>query len=189
MKSRIFLSKIVDQHINALVNECKSIYNSEAMPPYEELNKVLASLDTLLYQAYIATPEEDIESIKEKRIAEIEDQLNRHRQPNDVNGNPRYAIHFNAMFSDNEYTTQILRSESVEERYVKAVFRAKKIGGKKFHNKSFGGGIIFQSYNTRMLAEQIVSLQKFWSYASFFLSHHRPMRWIYYLPIGSSLGL
>jgi hypothetical protein len=40
------------------------------------------------------------------------------------------------------------------------VFRAKKIGGKKFHNKQFGGGIIFQCYNTRTLAEQIVSLQK-----------------------------
>ena len=159
MKTRMFLSKIVDQHINGLVAECMTIYKSEAMPPYEELNKVLASLDTLLYQTYISTPEEDIEFLKAKRIAEIEEELD--RQTNDVNGNPRYAIHFNAMFSDNEHTTQILRSEGVEERYVKAVFRAKKIGGKKFHNKQFGGGIIFQSYNTRQLAEQIVSLQKF----------------------------
>jgi hypothetical protein len=160
MKTRMFVSKIVDQHINALFAECMTIYKSEAMPPYEELNKVLASLDTIVYQTYISTPEEDIEFLKAKRIAEIEESLNQNRQPNDVNGNPRYAIHFNAMFSDNEHTTQILRSEGVEERYVKAVFRAKKIGGKKFHNKSFGGGIIFQSYNTRQLAEQIVSLQK-----------------------------
>jgi hypothetical protein len=135
-------------------------YKSEAMPPYEELNKVLANLDTILYQTYISTPEEDIEFLKAKRIAEIEEELKQNRQTNDINGNPRYAVHFNAMFSDNEYTTQILRSEGVEERYVKAVFRAKKIGGKKFHNKQFGGGIIFQCYNTRTLAEQIVSLQK-----------------------------
>lgn len=160
MKTRMFLSKIVDQHVNALVVECMTTYKSEAMPPYEELNKVLANLDTILYQTYISTPEEDIEFLKAKRIAEIEESLNQNRQTNDVNGNPRYAVHFNAMFSDNEYTTQILRSEGVEERYVKAVFRAKKIGGKKFHNKQFGGGIIFQCYNTRTLAEQIVSLQK-----------------------------
>lgn len=159
--TRLLIGKLVDKHINNLVAECMTTFGSEAMPPHEDLNKALSQLDTLIYQTYTKQLPNQKELDKARAIAEIEEQLNRNRQANDVNGNPRYAIHFNAMFSDSEHTTQILRSESVEERYVKAVFRAKKIGGKKFHNKQFGGGIIFQSYNNRMLAEKIVSLQNF----------------------------
>lgn len=50
---------------------------------------------------------------------------------NDTNGNPRYVCHFLAINGD----------------YDTAVKMANKIGGKRFHNKQFGGGIVFQSYN------------------------------------------
>jgi len=53
------------------------------------------------------------------------------RIKNDTNGNPRYVVHFLAIADDYESALKI----------------ARKIGGKKFHNKQFGGGIVFQSYN------------------------------------------
>lgn len=54
------------------------------------------------------------------------------RVDNDSNGNPRYVLHYLAL-SDN---------------YNDALYIAKKLyGGKKFHNKQYGGGIAFQTYN------------------------------------------
>jgi hypothetical protein len=53
------------------------------------------------------------------------------RVNNDVNGNPRYVFHF-LQLADN---------------YDDALKLAKKIGGRKFHNKQYGGGIVVQSYN------------------------------------------
>lgn len=50
---------------------------------------------------------------------------------NDTNGNPRYVFHF----------------LKLSNNYSEALFLAKKIGGKKFHNKQYGGGIVIQSYN------------------------------------------
>lgn len=56
------------------------------------------------------------------------------RVNNDVNGNPRYVFHFLAL----------------ADHYGEAVAVAKKlIGGKKYHNKNYGGGIVFQSYNVQ----------------------------------------
>lgn len=56
------------------------------------------------------------------------------RVNNDVNGNPRYVFHYLAL----------------ADHYGEAVSIAKKlIGGKKYHNKSYGGGIVFQSYNVQ----------------------------------------
>ena len=48
----------------------------------------------------------------------------------DINGNPRHVCHF-LHFSRN---------------YADALAIAKKLGGKKFHNKQYGGGIVFQEY-------------------------------------------
>lgn len=50
---------------------------------------------------------------------------------NDVNGNPRYAFHF----------------LQLADTYEQALKLAKKIGGRKFHNKQYGGGIVIQSYS------------------------------------------
>lgn len=94
------------------------------------------------------------------------------RIPNDTNGNPRYVCHFFNLLTEkekyqdfaNEGTTGIdAACNSLHNQYEHALKRAKKIGGKKFHNKQFGGGIVFQSYNiketekeiNKLLAEQI----------------------------------
>lgn len=62
---------------------------------------------------------------------------------NDSNGNPRYVIHFLALLTEQE------RAENrFDARYDYAVKKARKlIGGKKFHNKQYGGGIVFSSYS------------------------------------------
>ena len=64
---------------------------------------------------------------------------------NDVNGNPRYVIHFLALLTEKE------RAENrLDGRYEAAVKKARKlIGGKKFHNKQYGGSIVFSSYNAQ----------------------------------------
>ena len=53
------------------------------------------------------------------------------RVDNDVNGNPRYVVHF----------------LSLSDNYNEALSQARKIGGKKYRAKWFGGGIVFSSYN------------------------------------------
>jgi hypothetical protein len=78
---------------------------------------------------------------------------------NDVNGNPRYVVHFLALNTRSELDNRDL---SVSDKYQIALKRAHKIGGRKFHNKQYGGGIVFQCYGAddivphidRLLAEQ-----------------------------------
>jgi hypothetical protein len=71
------------------------------------------------------------------------------RLNNDVNGNPRYALHFFNLLKDNEKTVS---------NYSLAVKRANKIGGKKYHNKQYGGGIVFQSYSLQETETYILNL-------------------------------
>lgn len=70
----------------------------------------------------------------------------------DVNGNPRYVCHYFNLLTEAEFTAPTHDSQGrwiggKVGKYAKAVKRANKIGGKKFHNKQYGGGIVFQSYN------------------------------------------
>lgn len=64
------------------------------------------------------------------------------RVNNDVNGNPRYVFHF----------------LSIDSQYKRAVEKAKKIGGKAYRGKSYGGGIVIQSYNLHDTARDIATL-------------------------------
>lgn len=77
------------------------------------------------------------------------------RIDNDVNGNPRYVCHFlnllNTMESQHEHM-------SISDKYELALKRARKIGGKKYHNKKYGGGIVFQSYNIDQTRKDIHEL-------------------------------
>ena len=77
------------------------------------------------------------------------------RVNNDVNGNPRYVVHF-LEFLNNEENSFLPFSK----KYEYALKKAKKIGGRKFHNKQYGGGIVFQSYNTDNLKEQIIDIME-----------------------------
>lgn len=66
---------------------------------------------------------------------------------NDTNGNPRYVCHFLNFITSDE-----------KSDYSLALYRAKKIGGRKFHNKQYGGGIVFQSYNIEDTEKHILDL-------------------------------
>lgn len=72
---------------------------------------------------------------------------------NDVNGNPRYVCHFLNLLTEEEN-----KRLDISERYAYAIKKAKKIGGKKYHTKNFGGGIAFQSYNISKTENDIKSL-------------------------------
>jgi hypothetical protein len=74
---------------------------------------------------------------------------------NDTLGNPRYVCHFLDLLTEGQHTNL-----SISEKYQLALKNAKKIGGKKFHNKQFGGGIVFQSYNIEDLEKKILELTK-----------------------------
>jgi hypothetical protein len=54
-----------------------------------------------------------------------------YRTTNDVNGNPRYIVHFLAFASD----------------YHDALTLARKVGARVYRGKSFGGGFVLQSYS------------------------------------------
>jgi len=58
---------------------------------------------------------------------------------NDVNGNPRFVVHFLELLKNGE------------SGYETALNRARKIGGRKFHNKQYGGGVVFSAVNTEDL--------------------------------------
>jgi hypothetical protein len=66
------------------------------------------------------------------------------RVNNDINGNPRYVCHF----------------LQIADTYERALYLGRKIGGRKFHNKQFGGGIAFQSYNIKATAEKIAQIKQ-----------------------------
>ena len=68
---------------------------------------------------------------------------------NDTCGNPRYVCHFLHLLTDAE------REDRSSDRYAIACKRANKIGGRKFHNKQYGGGIVFQSYSLDETVESI----------------------------------
>lgn len=78
------------------------------------------------------------------------------RVNNDVNGNPRYVCHFFNLLTDAE--NNYINGLSISDRYNVALNRARKIGGRKFHNKQFGGGIVFQSYNIQETENDILNL-------------------------------
>ena len=64
---------------------------------------------------------------------------------NDTNGNPRYVLHFLNLNTRAELDANPWIDIPV--KYAIAVKRANRIGGKKYHTKSYGGGIVFQSYS------------------------------------------
>lgn len=65
------------------------------------------------------------------------------RISNDTCGNPRYVCHF----------------LNIADDYATAVKLANKIGGRKYHNKQYGGGIVFQSYNIEATADKVNSIK------------------------------
>lgn len=63
----------------------------------------------------------------------------------DVNGNPRHVCHF-LHLDVHGWRSNI----PLSERYAIALKLANSIGGKKYHTKAYGGGIVFQEYTGRL---------------------------------------
>ena len=66
------------------------------------------------------------------------------RIKHDVNGNGRLVCSW----------TSIPGAKS----YAEAVDKAHRIGGRKYHTKAYGGGIVFQAYSETELQREIESL-------------------------------
>ena len=77
------------------------------------------------------------------------------RIKNDTNGNPRYVCHF-LNFLNKKENDEIKFSN----KYEYALNKARTIGGRKFHNKQYGGGVVFQCYNIEDLEKKIKELTK-----------------------------
>jgi hypothetical protein len=69
---------------------------------------------------------------------------------NDTYGNPRYVTHFLNL------VTEDLRGVDLSLKYALVCKFANKLGGKKFHNKQYGGGVVFQSYNLKSTENYII---------------------------------
>ncbi len=78
--------------------------------------------------------------------------INFYRIDNDVNGNPRYVCSFLSFIKSGE------AGYNVDAGYKLALSRSRVLGGRKFHNKQFGGGIVLQSFNIQETAEKIVNI-------------------------------
>ena len=71
------------------------------------------------------------------------------RVNNDFYGAPRYVTHFFSLLNEDEKTLS---------NYKLAVKRANTLGGKVYRGSDFGGGIVFQSYNTDGLRKRIIEM-------------------------------
>lgn len=80
--------------------------------------------------------------------------LNWTRVNSDTYGNPRYVVHFLSV-SPEKYNAHTLGNH-----YAATVKLMNRIGGRKFHNKQYGGGIVFQSYNLLETEQRIFELIK-----------------------------
>lgn len=77
------------------------------------------------------------------------------RVNNDINGNPRYVVHFLSLLSRHEKN-----KFDVLEAYAHALGKSRRLGGRKFHNRQYGGGIVFTTYNLDELARSIAEMAK-----------------------------
>lgn len=76
----------------------------------------------------------------------------------DINGNPRYVCHYLNLLTEEEKNNpeNVQRVyQGMSQGYHIALARARKIGGKKYRAKWYGGGIVFQSYNIKELEQSI----------------------------------
>jgi hypothetical protein len=90
-----------------------------------------------------------------KKFADIEVT----RVNNDINGNPRRVVHFLAFTTEaDEAISKQGTASYLHKLYELALKRSRKIGGRKFHNRQYGGGIVFQSYDDNELRKDIAQL-------------------------------
>ncbi len=76
----------------------------------------------------------------------------------DINGNPRYVIHFMELLTQNELDS-FSGADKITKAYALALKKAKKLGGSKYRGKDFGGGIVFQSFNIESTKKDILAIK------------------------------
>lgn len=150
-------------HIQAVKQAWAILYSKEKKSPSTKKSKVVKVKKTATKKSsstgskklrYVGVRKlESGESRYQYKLAGIED-IKFTRINNDVNGNPRYVVHFLNLLNNDE--NQFL---PFTKKYDYAIKKAKLIGGKKYDNKHYGGGIVFQSYNTDATAKKIIDLQ------------------------------
>lgn len=69
------------------------------------------------------------------------------RVSSDACGNPRYVVHFLALNTREELDRAGPDWTAIDDKYALACKRANSIGGRRYHTKRYGGGIVFQSYS------------------------------------------
>lgn len=77
------------------------------------------------------------------------------RAPSDACGNPRYVVHFLALNTREELDRAGADWIPIDVKYRLACKRANIIGGRRYHTKRYGGGIVFQSYSIDETAAHI----------------------------------
>jgi hypothetical protein len=73
------------------------------------------------------------------------------RITNDTNGNPRFVFHFLAFLGS--------ETGSILDRYQIALKKSRRLGGKAYKGKDFGGGIVIQSFNIQETISKIEALK------------------------------
>jgi hypothetical protein len=66
------------------------------------------------------------------------------RVKNDGNGNPRFVCHWLDLEPVPNSTL------TLSERYARVARAANALGGRKYHTKAFGGGVVFQAYEQQL---------------------------------------
>lgn len=100
-----------------------------------------AALNALRHHVSGAIERGEKKAIVEQSAPKLDIEFTRIK--NDTNGNPRYVCHFLSLNTRHELDTM---GGQVSEKYALAVKRANRIGGRKYHCKAYGGGIVFQCY-------------------------------------------
>lgn len=91
------------------------------------------------------------------KLARKTETIEFHRVASDACGNPRYVVHFLNLLTREELNGDAWdeNGRRVMDKYTMACARANTIGGRKYSAKSYGGGIVFQSYSVRETASDI----------------------------------
>lgn len=82
------------------------------------------------------------------------------RVNNDVNGNPRYVVHFLGLITERDEAEAPMDITRIEWLKNRALYWARKVGGRVYRGKDFGGGIVFTSYNLEADLKLIERAQK-----------------------------
>tara|TARA_R110002020_G_C15950974_1_gene745619 strand:+ start:255 stop:584 length:330 start_codon:yes stop_codon:yes gene_type:complete len=102
----------------------------------------------------------EIHEIKGKKVLS-------YQVENDINGNDRHVIHFLDLVTQDEIDACEIEVKELRKTYPnnwfsttdllyqKALLKARKVGGKIYKAKWFGGGFVFQSFNIGLDIEEI----------------------------------